>query len=161
MDRGRQPFEFAHIRLGGLASGRPGPETIDMTPDGKIGDGGRTGPALRLSWPMRVAAAGVVVAVLAGFAASAVILLWLASILIPIAVVAGLVAYAAFRFQVWRVRRAGKAGGAAALRALDDARRCEPVSALDAVFRLCEILFVRSRHAVRAWPARRLSADSA
>ena len=82
--------------------------TIDMTPDGRIGEA----PALRLSWPMRIAAAGLVVAVLAGFAAGAVILLWLASILIPIAVAAGLIAYLAFRFQVWRVRRAHAAGTA-------------------------------------------------
>jgi nitrogen fixation-related uncharacterized protein len=31
--------------------------------------------------------------------------LWVASIMIPVALVAGVVAYAAFRFQMWRSRR--------------------------------------------------------
>ncbi len=61
-------------------------------------------PVSGLTWPMRIGIGAVIVAALAGLAASAVLLLWLASILIPIAILAGAVGYAALRFQVWRLR---------------------------------------------------------
>ncbi len=100
MESGRQPPEFRFkLRMSA------GPETIDMTPEGDIVPPARPG----LSWPMRIGIGAVVVAVLAGLAASAAILLWLASVLIPIAVVAALIAYAALRFQLWRLK--GQATG--------------------------------------------------
>ncbi len=93
----RQPPEFG-FRPQSVHT--PGATTIDMTPDGRMAPP----PASGLSWPMRVGIGAVVVAVVAGLAASAVLLLWLASVLLPIAIIAGAIAYAAFRFQRWRMR---------------------------------------------------------
>lgn len=54
------------------------------------------------AWPARVFVAAGIVAVLAAAAAGMVILFWLASVLIPLAILAGLVAYVALRIQLWR-----------------------------------------------------------
>ena len=51
---------------------------------------------------MRIAGWALVVALVAGGLAGAAVALWLALSLIPVAIVAGLVAYAAFRFHHWR-----------------------------------------------------------
>jgi hypothetical protein len=79
------------------------PETIEITLDGQVlptlGGG-------RPAWPVRVAAAAILVAVLAALALGGVILLWAAAVLIPVLLVAGLVAYVAFRLQLWRIGRA-------------------------------------------------------
>ena len=56
----------------------------------------------RPSWPARLAGIAVIVAVLAGSLAVAALALWLALALIPVALVAGLIAWAAIRFQLWR-----------------------------------------------------------
>jgi len=69
---------------------------LDMTPDGRF----RTPPRVPIA--TRIAAAAVVVAVIAGGLAAAAIALWLAFLLIPVVLVAGLVAYAALRFQLRR-----------------------------------------------------------
>ncbi len=58
----------------------------------------------------RVMAVAILVAVLAGALAVAALLLYLALALIPVVVAAGLIAYAAFRWQVWRARRASLGG---------------------------------------------------
>jgi hypothetical protein len=58
----------------------------------------------------RVLAVAVLVAVLAGALALAALLLYLALVLIPVMIGAGLIAYAAFRWQVWRARRASLGG---------------------------------------------------
>jgi len=95
MENGRQPPGFSFkLRMSNEA------ETIDMTPEGDM----VPPPSARLTWPLRIGIGAVIVAVLAGLAASAVIFLWLASVLIPIAVVAAVIAYAALRFQLWRSR---------------------------------------------------------
>jgi predicted acylesterase/phospholipase RssA len=60
------------------------------------------------SWPLRLAGAAIVVAVLAGVIAVAALAFWLAVALVPVAIVAGLVAWAAIRFQLWRARRSGR-----------------------------------------------------
>ncbi len=61
---------------------------------------------------MRIGAIAVIVAVAAALAVLAAVFLWLATILIPVALVAGLVAYAAFRLQGWRVKsRGGRRAG--------------------------------------------------
>jgi len=74
-------------------------QTIDMTPAGEILP--RPG---RLSWPARVGLAAAVIAVLAGLAAAAAIFLWVASLLLPVAILAALVAFAAFKLQLWQGR---------------------------------------------------------
>ena len=61
---------------------------------------------------MRLAGIAVIVAVLAGAVAVAALALWVALALIPIALVAGVIAWAAIRFQLWRSGRSGgRAGG--------------------------------------------------
>jgi predicted branched-subunit amino acid permease len=73
---------------------------IDMTPAGDILPRSTTG----LSWSARIAIGATLVAVLAGFVAAAALFLWIASLLLPVALVAGAVAYAAFRLQSGRGR---------------------------------------------------------
>ena len=83
------------------------PPLLDMTPQGEF----RT-PGFRLSWPMRVGLLALGVSLAAGLAASAALLIYLALILIPVAIVAGAVAYVALRLQLWRAggkRWAGQA----------------------------------------------------
>jgi hypothetical protein len=75
------------------------PPLLDLTPDGQFRQ-----PA-RPPWATRVAAWALVVALIAGGLAGAAVALWLALTLIPIALVAGLVAYGAFRFNLWRTGR--------------------------------------------------------
>lgn len=78
---------------------RLGGRTIDMTPDGEF----RTPPPV--PWSVKVLRWAIVVAVLAAGLAVAALALWFALVLIPVALGAGLIAYLAFRYRVW------KAGG--------------------------------------------------
>jgi high-affinity Fe2+/Pb2+ permease len=73
---------------------------LDMTPDGQF-----VGPSPRPAWMVRLIAGAVLVAVAAGCIAIAALAFWVALALIPIAIVAGLVAWAGLRFQLWRARR--------------------------------------------------------
>ena len=59
----------------------------------------------RPSWPMRIALAAAVLALLAGGVALALLAFWLAMILLPIAILAALIAYAIGRFELWRAER--------------------------------------------------------
>ncbi len=80
---------------------RPDP-VIDMTPDGRF----RAPPAPpRLPLATRIVVGAIVLAVLAGGLALAALALWLALLLIPVAIAAAVVAYLAFRFQVWRAQK--------------------------------------------------------
>ncbi len=45
-----------------------------------------------------------VIAVIAGGLALAAFALWLALLLVPVALIAGVIAWLAFRFQLWRAR---------------------------------------------------------
>lgn len=75
------------------------PNTIDMTPDGRF-----TAPeAPPLS--AQILRAAIVIAALAGTFALAALVLWFALMLIPVAIGAALIAYGAFRYRVWRLRR--------------------------------------------------------
>jgi hypothetical protein len=71
-----------------------------MTPDGRF----RTQPA-RGPWGPRILVTAVLVAAVAGTLAVAALALWFALALIPIAIIAGLVAAATYRVQAWRARR--------------------------------------------------------
>jgi predicted lysophospholipase L1 biosynthesis ABC-type transport system permease subunit len=77
---------------------RVGPQ-IDMTPQGEFLEPPKPGIAEKL---LRY---GVIVAVLAGLAAMAALALWLALALIPVAIVAAAIAYAAFRWRMWKLSR--------------------------------------------------------
>jgi hypothetical protein len=81
---------------------RAGPQ-IDMTPDGQFLEPPRETPAEKL---LRY---GVVVAAIAGLVAVAALAFWLAVLLIPVVIIAAAVAYAAFRWRMWKLGRS--AGG--------------------------------------------------
>ena len=72
---------------------------IDMTPSGEF----LPRPA-RLPLTARVGIAAALIAVAAAVAAAAAVFLWLASVLLPVALIAAAVAYGAFKLQLWRVR---------------------------------------------------------
>jgi hypothetical protein len=74
------------------------PPRLDMTPDGQFREPRGTPVAAQIGrWAL-------VVAVVAGAFGLAALALWLALSLIPIAIVAGLLAWLAFRFRLWQVR---------------------------------------------------------
>ncbi len=77
---------------------------VDMTPDGRFA------PPPRLPLATRVLGIAVLVAVVAGGLALASLALWIALMLIPIAVVAVLIAYLAVRWQAWRAGRSSVRG---------------------------------------------------
>lgn len=85
-----------------------GGKVLDMTLEGDF----VAPPGARPAAPVaeRVMAVAVLVAVLAGALALAALLLYLALALIPVVVGAGLIAYGAFRWQLWRARRASLGG---------------------------------------------------
>ena len=78
-----------------LNSRPPNPHIIDMTPDGEFAS---SAPPLSA----QILRTAVLIAAIAGTVAVA---LWLALILIPVAVGAALVAYAAFRYRMWKLQR--------------------------------------------------------
>ena len=73
--------------------------TLDMTPEGEF----RRGSGLTLG--ARIAIAAAVVAVIAGGLALGTFILGVALTLVPIALIAILIAYLAFRIELWRSRR--------------------------------------------------------
>jgi hypothetical protein len=80
---------------------------IDMTPDGRF----RSPPRRPgLTWTTQFVIGAVLLAVVAGGLALAAALLWVVITLIPIAIVAGAVAYLAFRFKLWQARRRNSLG---------------------------------------------------
>jgi hypothetical protein len=80
-------------------------QTIDMTASGEFASP-PPGPApARSIWPLKLAFGAATIAAVAGAIALAAIFLWVASLLIPVAIVAGALAYGAFRYQQWRNRR--------------------------------------------------------
>jgi fatty acid desaturase len=78
-------------------SDRRGPE-IDLLPDGSYRP--RRAPVAA-----RIFAWALVIAVVAAAFALAALALWFALILIPIIAVAGVIAWLAFRYQMWRAGR--------------------------------------------------------
>ncbi len=62
-------------------------------------------PPARPTWPLRLGLGAALVAVVAGAVTVAAVFLWVASVMLPIALIAGAVAYAAFRLQGWQRRR--------------------------------------------------------
>jgi hypothetical protein len=77
------------------------PPDLDLLPDGSF-------RPRRPPLAIRVFRWAVIVALLAGALALAAVALWFALVLIPVAIGAGLIAWLAFRYQVWR---GGKSGG--------------------------------------------------
>ncbi len=77
-----------------------------MTPDGRF-----TAPP-RAPISTRIIAGAVLLAVVAGGLAFAAFALWIALLLVPVVIVAVLVAVMTIRFKIWQARRrAGSLGG--------------------------------------------------
>ena len=74
------------------------PPELDMLPDGSVRP---TQPSIAV----RVFRWALIVALLAGALAVAAVALWFALLLIPVAIGAGLIAWLAFRYQLWRASR--------------------------------------------------------
>jgi fatty acid desaturase len=71
------------------------PPEIELLPDGSY-------RARRAPVSARIFAWAIVIAVVAAAVAIAALALWFALILIPIVVLAAVIAWLAFRYQVWR-----------------------------------------------------------
>lgn len=80
-----------------------GPQ-LDLRPDG-----GFVRRPSGIPWSIRIGTVAALVALAAVGMAGAVLAFWLLMMLLPVIVVAGVVAWGAFRFQLWRARR-GAAG---------------------------------------------------
>lgn len=81
------------------------PPLLDMTPDGTF----RTAPrAARVPLSFKLLVGAGLVAVLAGAAAIALFALTVLSFLLPVVIIAGAVAYASFRYRLWRGSFGGK-----------------------------------------------------
>jgi hypothetical protein len=76
------------------------PPEIELLPDGSY-------RPRRPPIAARIFAWAIVIAVAAGALAVAAFALWFALILIPVVVVAALIAWLAFRYQLWRARQRG------------------------------------------------------
>jgi len=76
------------------------PPEIELLPDGSY-------RSRRPPVAARIFAWAVVIAVAAGALAVAAFALWFALILIPVVVAAALIAWLAFRYQLWRSRQRG------------------------------------------------------
>jgi 4-hydroxybenzoate polyprenyltransferase len=74
------------------------PPQIELLPDGSF----RRQPSPVVTRIFRWA---IVIALVAGALAVAAFALWIALLLIPVAIVAGVIAWLAFRYQLWRVGR--------------------------------------------------------
>jgi hypothetical protein len=75
------------------------PPELDMTIDGQFVSPPRVPISSRiLMW-------AIVIAVLAGALALAALALWVALIILPVAFAAAVVAWAMFRYRVWRAQR--------------------------------------------------------
>lgn len=72
------------------------PPLLDLTPEGQFRR------PVRQPWTSRLGRWALLVAALAGGLAAAALAFWLALMLIPIAIAAGLIAYGLFRFERWR-----------------------------------------------------------
>ncbi len=78
------------------------PPQLDMTPEGMFRE------PLRPPLASRIGVIALMVAVFAGMVGAAALAFWFALALIPVAVVAAVVAWVAFRIQMWRSRRSGR-----------------------------------------------------
>ncbi len=74
------------------------PPEIELVPDG-------TYRPRRTPIATRIFAWAIVIAIIAGAFSVAALALWFALILVPVVVVAGLIAWLAFRYQLWRARQ--------------------------------------------------------
>ncbi len=76
------------------------PPILDMTAQGEFREAPRPP---RLSVSARILRVAIIVAVLTAMVAFAALALWLALILIPVALAAAAIGWLAWRYRVWRV----------------------------------------------------------
>jgi len=79
------------------------PPEIEMRPDGSFVD------PPTVPWSVRILRVAIILAVLSAALAGAILLIGFALFLIPVAIGAAVVAWAAFRYRLWKVSRS--AGG--------------------------------------------------
>jgi len=79
------------------------PLIIDMTAQGEFA--AETAQPVPAPFLFKLGLGAALVALVAGAVAVAAVFLWVASVLVPVALVAAAVAYGAFRFQLWRARK--------------------------------------------------------
>jgi fatty acid desaturase len=77
------------------------PPDLDLLPDG-------TFRPRRPPLAVRIFRWAVIVALLTATLALAAFALWFVLVLIPVAIVAGLIAWLAFRYQLWRAGKSGE-----------------------------------------------------
>jgi uncharacterized membrane protein YhaH (DUF805 family) len=83
------------------------PPTLDMRPDGTFR--APPGPIVPMSYKIMLGA--IAVAAIAGTLTVAALAIWVISMLLPVMLVAGVVAWAAMRFRGWRARGASGSAG--------------------------------------------------
>jgi hypothetical protein len=79
-----------------------------MTADGEFITPHAPPPPAGGLWAVKLGIGAVILAAIAGAVVVTALVVWVASVMIPVALVAGLVAYGAFRFQTWRAQRTGR-----------------------------------------------------
>ena len=84
------------------------PPTIDMSPDGTF----RAPPRpQRLPFSTKLAVGGVLVAALGASLAVAFLAIWVVSLILPVVIIAGGVAWAAMKYRRWQLLRSQGHGG--------------------------------------------------
>ncbi len=85
--------------------GRPPAPTLDLRPDGSFAPRNPRRPGPAIPWPVRIGLIAGMLALGAAAIAGAALALWVALMLLPVIAVALVVAWIAFRVQIWRVQR--------------------------------------------------------
>ncbi len=88
---------------------RRAPQTIDMNPDGSFA---APPPRAGLPWSARIALAAFAVSFVTGLVAVAALALYIAAILIPVMILAGIGGYLGLKWQAWRQANASGRQGA-------------------------------------------------
>ncbi len=85
------------------------PPTLDMLPDGRF-----RAPPRPAGMPLstKLVIGATLVAVLGGSLAVAALAVWVVSMILPVVIIAGAVAWAAMRFRRWQLLRGQGNGGA-------------------------------------------------
>ncbi len=83
------------------------PPTIDMLPDGTF----RAPPRPpRLPFSTKLALGGILVAILGASLAVAFLAIWVVSLILPVVIIAGGVAYLAMKYRRWQLLRGQRDG---------------------------------------------------
>ena len=75
---------------------------LDMTPDGQFRASATVAPGA-----LKLGGVAILIAAVSGALALAALALWLAFMLIPVAIAAGVIGWGAIKLQRWQAKRAG------------------------------------------------------